>query len=68
MKKILGCIFVIVLAVAICLAGLGLITFFLNDFLVAVGLNAVGIGNVCGLMLAISLIKWFLKTEGKTER
>ena len=68
MKKILGFIFVVVLAVALCFAGLGLITFFLNDFLVAVGLNAVGLGNVCALMLALSLIKWFLKTEGKTER
>lgn len=57
MKKILGYIFVAVLAIAICLAGLGLITFLLNDFLVAVGLHAVGIGNVCALMIAISIIK-----------
>lgn len=65
MKKILIFIFVIILAIIICFAGLGLITFFLNNFLVAIGLNAVSIINICSLLLAILLIKWFLKTERK---
>ncbi|HBI7084874.1 TPA: hypothetical protein K8M77_000345 [Clostridium perfringens] len=65
MKKILIFILVIILAIIICFAGLGLITFFLNNFLVAIGLNAVSIINISSLLLAILLIKWFLKTERK---